>query len=513
MNLLRNTLTVGGMTGLSRMLGFVRDTLFAHYLGAGPVMEAFAVAFRLPNTFRRISAEGAFAAAFLPMLRQRMADDDPLRAGLFANRVLTVMALALGVFCLLAILFMAPLVRLLAPGFSELPETFAMTVLFGRITFSYLFFITLTALISSMLNAGERFAVAASAPVLLNLVFVVGLSVAVPLTDAPGMVAALSVAIAGVLQLLWVLWDARRAGWRVGVHLRRTHDAIAPLLRRMGPGVIAAGGLQLNVLATTYLASQSQGANAQLFYADRIYQLPLGMIGIALGIVLMPRLSAQVAEGQREAMGATLNQALTFAAILIIPPTLVCTALPLPLVRGLFEHGDFDFATSQVVASLLAGYALGLPAFVMQKVFQPAYFAQGDTRRPMRYSLLGAALNLILAVILFRAVGVIGLALATSIAAWVTLAMLVLRLVQQGLWRPSRDLLGRALRALLASALMLLCLWGYWRLCAPLYEGSWLLAKLPLTLGFILGGILIYGLMALFCGAVRYSDRHLLARA
>ena len=502
---LRSIATVGGLTGISRILGFLRDILIAAALGAGPVADAFFVAFRLPNLFRRLFGEGAFNAAFVPLFARRLEQDGEDSARVFAEQALSVLLTALLGLTVLAMAFMPWLMYMLAPGFSETPEKFDLAVELSRITFPYLLFMALTALLSGLLNSLYRFAAAAAAPIVLNVFFIAALLVIVPNAERPGLVLSWTVAVAGCAQFLLLMVAAGRAGMTLRLPRPRLTPAVRRLWALMVPGVLSAGALQLNIMVGTIIASLQAGAVSYLYYADRVYQLPLGLIGIAIGVVLLPDLTRKLRGGAEAAAMASLNRGLETALLLTLPAAAALVAIPWPIVVTLFERGLFDRAASDATAAALAAYAAGLPAYVLVKVLQPAFYAREDTIRPFYYSAASVAANIALSLALFWSLAHVGLALATTLAAWLQAALLAWSLRRRGHLTLDRRLSGRLPRILLASAVMGLLLWfGQSWLLAWFDAGALMqVAGLAILVG---GGLATYAALAFGLGAVTPSD-------
>jgi putative peptidoglycan lipid II flippase len=452
MRLGRATATVGGLTALSRVAGFGRDLLIAAALGAGPVADAFFVSLKLANFLRRLFAEGAFAAAFVPLfIRLRAADGDAAARGL-AGDALAVLALVLAAVVLAGEWLMPLLVRVLATGFAPGSPRYELAVDLGRITFPYLFLISLAALFAGILQAGQRFAAAAFAPVLLNLVLIAALLA----TGADGVAAARALAwgmpVAGVLQLALVA----AACWRAGLAPRLRRPALTPGVRRlgrlMGPGLLGIGVVQVNLLVASWFASHlAAGAVSFLFYADRLVQLPLGVVGVALGTALLPALAAAGRSSDRPPAGV-LNRALELGLLLGLPAAVGLGLLAHPIVTVLFERGAFGPEASRATAEVLAGLAIGLPAQVVAKVLAPAFFAREDTATPVRVAMAALGVNLGASLLLVPALGHVGLALALSLSSWANALGLAWLLASDGGLAPDPLLRRRAL-ALLVSVL------------------------------------------------------------
>ncbi len=502
---LRSFATVGGLTGVSRVLGFLRDILIAATLGTGPVADAFFVAFRLPNLFRRLFGEGAFNAAFVPLFARRLEQEGEAAAKRFAEQALSVLLSALLALTVLAMAFMPWVMLVLAPGFTEEPEKFDLAVELSRITFPYLLFMALTALLSGLLNALYRFAAAAAAPILLNLFFIAALLLIVPGAERPGLVLAWTVAAAGCGQFLLLLAAAARAGMPLRLPRPRLNPAMRRLWGLMVPGLLSAGALQINIMVGTIIASLQAGAVSYLYYADRVYQLPLGLIGIAIGVVLLPELTRKLRGGAEAAAMTSLNRGLELALLLTLPATAALLVIPWPITVTLFERGVFDRAASDATAAALAAFALGLPAYVLVKVLQPAFFAREDTLRPFHISLAAVIANVALSLALFWQLGHVGIALATSVAAWLQATLLAIVLRRRGQIEIDARNRRRLPRMLLASALMGAAVWGASLGLLGWFDGSAALqvAALAALVGL---GLALYAGLALGLGAVTRAD-------
>jgi putative peptidoglycan lipid II flippase len=426
--------TVGGLTMVSRVLGFIRDILIAAVLGTGAVADAFFVAFRMPNLFRRLFAEGAFNSAFVPLFAKRLEAEGDGPARQFAEEALAGLFAVLLVVTALAQITMPWLILGLAPGFTSDPAKLDLATALTRITFPYLLCMSLVALLSGLLNSLHRYIAAAAAPIVLNAVLIAVMLVAHArgLHDdaGAGYLLAWGVTAAGILQLALLWFAARRAGFALHLRAPRMSDGVRRLVALGIPGVLAGGITQINIVVGTIIASLEAGAVSYLYYADRLYQLPLGIVGVAIGVVLLPDLSRHLGAGDRTAAMDSQNRSMELALLLTLPAAVALLVVAEPIIRVLFERGAFTATDTHATAWALAAFAVGLPAFVLIKVLQPGFFAREDTRTPMRYAAINLVLNAggSLALFLaFRAAGLmphVGIALATSIAAWVNAAML-----------------------------------------------------------------------------------------
>ncbi len=494
--------TVGVWTLASRILGFVRDILIVAFLGAGPVAEAFLIAFALPNMFRRFFAEGAFNMAFVPMFSKKLETGNAPET--FARDAFAGLATVLIAFTVVALFAMPWLVIAMASGFLA-DERFDLAVDYGRIAFPYILFISLAALLSGVLNATGRFAAAAAAPVLLNVLFILTITLAVQLGLPLGPTLAWTVPLAGIAQLALVWTAAARAGFRMPLARPRMTPELKRLAIIAAPAALAGGVVQVNLLIGRQVASFFDGAVVWLSVADRLYQLPLGVVGIAIGVVLLPDLSRRLGANDTAGGRDAFNRAAEISLALTVPAAVALFVIPLPLISVLFERGAFEAADSAATAAALAVYGLGLPAFVLQKVLQPLYFARHDTKTPFYYALAALVVNAVVAVGLAPVIGYLAAALGTTLAGW---AMVVL------LWRGTRRM-GEAAqlddrfhtriwRILLAAAIMGFVLLGGYLAAIPAFTTGGL-RYLALAI-LITAGILTYFAAAHILGALPLSD-------
>ena len=378
MSMLKNFATVGFATLASRALGFVRDILIAASIGSGPVADAFFVAFRLPNLFRRLFAEGAFNSAFVPIFAGKLEEEGRNGARRVAEEIMAGLLFVLLVFTALAELAMPLMIHALAPGFTEDPAKFDLAVVLTRITFPYLLCMSLIAFLSGILNSLGKFAAAAFAPVLLNVVMI-GTLVLILLVGADnsplaGYYLAWGVFVAGFVQLAALVWALLHNDFPLSFRRPKSTENTKKLIRLGIPGVVAGGVTQLNIMIGTIIASFQAGAVSYLYYADRIYQLPLGVVGIAIGVVLLPDLTRKVRAEDSKAVDAAQNRAMEFAMFLTLPAAIALAVVPGPIIGVLFERGQFTSDDTHMTAMALAAFAFGLPAFVLNKVLSPGFF-------------------------------------------------------------------------------------------------------------------------------------------
>ena len=428
-NLKKGVITVGSWTLLSRILGMVREILLSTFIGAGPLLDAFVAAFRLPNIFRRFFAEGAFNAAFVPLFAKRY--ESKMEPNEFANNVFANLLAILLILTSIAMIFMPGLVFLTAAGFAP-DERFDLTVEFGRVMFPYILLISLAALFSGILNTTGRFAVAAAAPVILNIVIVAALLIAWAINSDIIVWLVWSIPTAGILQLILLWLATRRTGIKITLAFPKWNKDIAKLIKIAIPAALAGGVLQINLLVGQLVASQETGAISFLYFADRLYQLPLGIAGIAVGTVLLPKLSRHLKSGDITKAQHTYSQSAEMIWFVALPSSFALCLIPLPLVSALFEHGKTTKDDALAISYATTIYGIGLPAFMIQKLLQPLYFAREDTKTPLRFAFVSMILNAILAIGLLQIMGWIAVAIAASASAWVTTILLWLRAKQFG---------------------------------------------------------------------------------
>ncbi len=508
--LVRGFFTVGFWTLVSRILGFCRDVIFAAVLGAGPAAEAFLVAFSLPNMFRRIFAEGAFNTAFVPMFSKRLQTGTDPRG--FAEEAFSGLAGFLIIFFVAAQVLMPVLVLAMASGFVG-DGRFDLAVLLGRIAFPYLILISLAALVSGILNATGRFAAASAAPVLLNACFISVLLASHKFGWDPALSLAWSAPVAGIAQLGLVWVAAARAGFAIRIRIPRLTGDMRRLAVIAAPAALAGGVVQINLLIGRQVASFQDGAVAWLNYADRLYQLPLGVVGIAIGVVLLPELSRKLAEGDEAGGNHALNRAAELSLGLALPASVALAVVPLPLVSVLFERGRFDATDSAATAAALIIYGAGLPAFVLQKVLQPLYFAREDTRTPFRFAAIAMLVNAAVAIGLMPVFGYLSAAIGASLSGWALVLLLWRGARQMGAASRPDSRLQRAIPGILVASLVMgACIFGLASLTGEMFRQPGIRY---VALGFlVLVGMLVYGVMLLLLSVYSVSDvKKLLRRA
>jgi len=452
--MIRRIATVGGLTLVSRATGFVRDVVMAAVLGAGPMADAFFIAFRLPNHFRAIFAEGAFAAAFVPAYARTLEEAGLPAAKLFADQIASALILINLVLLGLALLFTPWVVSVLAPGLVDDPARFDLAVALTRITFPYLALVSIETLFAGVLNANNRFASAAGAPILLNLSIVATLLLA-PLFSDAGHAAAWGVLTAGIAIVLLVGGDAEAHGIGIRLRMPRLNEPTRRFLKALGPAIIGAGGVQLALFADTLIASfLPTGALSALYYADRINQLPIGVVGIAVGTVLLPEMARRLAAGDERGAASAQARGIQLALLLTIPCAVAAIVIPDLIMRALFARGAFTAADAAAAGATLAAYSIGLLPFVLMRSFTAPFYARGDTATPVKAALLAAAINIALKVVLMGPLAQVGLALATSAGAWINLSLLAYFARRQG-FAVSGAALGKPVAKLIAAGTVL----------------------------------------------------------
>lgn len=497
MSLYKNFFNVGAMTLLSRILGFVRDILMASVLGTGLAADAFFAAFRFPNLFRRIFAEGAFNAAFIPMFAKSLEQQGEEEAKLLAGRIISWLVVVLLILTVLAIIFMPSLMKLFVPGFVADKEKFEFTVLLTRICFPYLAAMSLMAAYGAILNGMGKFLAAAFAPVLLNIVLIGFLIVLVFIANADAKTAgfwlAIGIVIAGVAQFLLVYWAVRKMGFLPKFTFPRLDKDVKKFWLLALPVVLSGGVTQINLFIGTIIASTAGGAISILYYADRLYQLPLGLIGIAIGVVLLPELSRHLKGKRFEQAQVVMDQSLLFALLLCLPATAGLIALAHPIISTLFERGAFDAQATILTSNALIAFSFGLPAFVLIKLFQPGFFARDDTKTPTYFAIISVIVNISLSLALFPILQHVGIAIATSIAAWVNVSLLIFTLSRRGHYQLSFSQIKKYILMIIISVALAILLIGLANVFKLLLAGE---------NGFLLQIISLGGVIGI--GAVAY---------
>jgi putative peptidoglycan lipid II flippase len=496
--LIRSSMIFSAFTLMSRVMGFARDLAVSYSMGASATIaaDAFNTAFAFPNLFRRIFAEGAFAAAFVPAYARSLENDGEEKADILAADAMATLAAATLVLTVVAELAMPWLMFLIAPGFAANPEKFKLAVTLTQITMPYLPCMAIYAHLSGVLNARNRFILSGAAPILLNIwTLVTVLPTSNPVQAA--IWASIGVVLAGISQAALLWWGVNKSGARVDIRIPRLTPEIRKLIALAVPGAIGASATQINIFVSGILVSQVNGARSWLAYCDRLYQLPQGLVGVAIGVALLPALSRAVSADDKLAARQAMDQAIVFAMALTLPCAAALVSIPYFLVDALYTRGAFTTADAHATAAALFHYGWGVPAFVLAQLFSRAFFARQDTKTPMQYALVTVAVNVALGISLFRLIGVPGIAAATAASWWLNVIMMAVTLSRRGHYHPAPAAISKLVRILIASAALggLLGLASHER---PLIEG--VLSRL--SIGPIHGKELAIALVTLAAGAL-----------
>jgi len=500
LSLYRNFLNVGGLTLLSRIFGFVRDALMAAVLGISPVSDAFNAAFRFPNLFRRLFAEGAFNTAFVPMFSSALETEGNDGAKELASRIMSWLVAAILVVTVVVEIFAEQIMVPFVPGFLNDPAKFELTVFLTRIMFPYLACMSLMAAYAAILNSLGRFTAAAFAPVVLNIVNI-GALIPLALLTLEDKDTAFWVAVAtmlgGIAQLALVYWAIRRAGFVPRIRLPRLDTEVRRFWVLAVPAILAGGITQINIFVGTVIASGADEVMSIIYNADRLYQLPLGIIGIAIGTVLLPELSRHIGAGREAEARASQSQSLFLSMLLSMPAAGALIGLALPIVRVLFERGAFGPGDSVNVAQALVAFAVGIPAFVLIRVLQPGFFSRKDTKTPTWFAAISLVINVVLSLALFGSLKHVGIALATSIAAWINVVMLAVFLARRGHFRLDGAEWRQQAMIAAMTAIMAAALYGAVMLLGPVFDPGYFfpLQALALLVLCIFGAGLYFALL------------------
>lgn len=506
MSLFKSAAVVGFFTFISRIFGYIRDIFIAAFMGTGPVADAFVVAFRLPNFFRQLSAEGAFSASFVPLFSAKLKTDGKKNALEFARNVFSYMLIILLILTLVVEICMPLIMYILAPGFVDDENKFNLAVTFARIAFPYLIFISCVSLIAGMLNSVGKFAAAAATPIILNISIITSLILLHDKMPTAGHALFWGIAAAGMLQLAWLLINGHIAGLKLKIKKPSVSKDVKTLVRRMVPAMIGGGIVQFNIVVNTLLATYIAGAASALYYADRFVQFPLAIIGTAMGVALLPTLSKQHKEKLTEKAIHTQNRALEVVLFFTIPAAIALLFISLPIIMVLFERGNFNYASSVASAKALSAYAIGLPAFVMIKIFTPGFFSVGDTKTPVVIAFFCFIANVILGIILMQFLGHVGLALATTISSWVNVILLKKQLNSRKLFYLDQECAQRIKKIVIIAFIMGAIIW--WAHIAMLetllISGLTIRAILLVMLVMIGGGV--YFLLSQWCNVFKLKE-------
>jgi putative peptidoglycan lipid II flippase len=511
MSLIKSVAKVGGYTTISRVLGFVRDQLIAFTLGTGMVADAFFVAQRFPNLFRTLFAEGAFNSAFVPLFAKKIEAEGQAEAHKFASDVFAVLLAWMMFFTCLCMVFMPWLIYLFAWGFKGSAEKMALVVSLTQLCFPYLLFMCLTALQGGVMNSIHKFTAAAAAPILLNIVLIISNAVAwyfgTGNSATTGYIFAVGVTLSGVAQYVLLAVACNRAGFRFTPKWPRLTPEVKQVISRSLPGILSGGVMQINLLIATSIASGIEHANSYLYYADRLYQLPLGVIGVAVGVVLLPTLSRLLRAGETQKVMDAKNRALEFSLFLTLPAAAALMTIGGPIIHTVFEHGAFTFADTAAVAPAVIAFAAGLPAYSLTKVFQPSFYAREDTKTPMRFAINSVVVNIVASFVLSHYFSHVGIAMATSLAAWTNAAQLYFRLHKLGHFSFDARSKNRLPLIIVSTVIMAAVLFGLtYVLRENFAENTHFVHALWGLLALVLAGIGSYFVAAQVTGAFRVSE-------
>ncbi|MBO5038562.1 MAG: murein biosynthesis integral membrane protein MurJ [Alphaproteobacteria bacterium] len=445
MSFIRSIATFGGFTMISRVTGFLRDMLIASFLGAGTVSDAFLVSFKLPNLFRSLFAEGAFTSAFVPLFSSKLVSSGREESIRFAAKAVSLLTFILIIFVLVFELCMPLVVKVLAPGFASDAEKVALTIALCRITFPFLLFISIVSFQAGILNSFDRFAAPAATPIILNLGIIASGLFSITFLKTPVYGLAWGITLSGIIEVLWLKYFLNKEDLRItpdfDIKKLFKDTEIRTLFKRIAPGIVGAGIYQINMVVDTILVSLvSSGAVSWLYYANRLEQLPLGVIGAAISVALLPLLTRKLKANDLKDAADTQDKAVIYGLMMSLPTAVIFISLADSLVELLFEHGKFTASDTYKTALALKAYAVGLPCYVMVKALMPNFFARGDTTTPVKYSAVVFAANLSLNLILMKPFGHIGIAAATSAAAFVSLYQYIHGLKKRGYWNISAAL-------------------------------------------------------------------------
>jgi len=507
MSFARALFTVSGFTMISRVAGFVRDTLTAMFLGAGFEADAFFVAQRIPNLFRSLFAEGAFSAAFVPLYSSEKELNGEAAAQKFAGEALGLLIAILTPFTILLMFAMPWVIQLTAPGFHDEPVKFALAVEYSRITFPYLLLISITALQSGVLNARGQFGPGAAAPIMLNIVLIASLYLTTLFHWSVGTTLAWATTLSGVVQAGWLAISCYNARTAIPLVWPHFTESCRRLFKQVGPGAVGAGATQISLLLTTILASLlPTGAVSYLYYADRLNQLPLGIIGIAVATTLLPILSRHEAQGDHATVRHYVSRAIEFCLILGVPSAIGLGLASGPIIQTLFQHGAFTHDDAHKTAQTLSAYALSIPAFLLAKVFASRFFSRHDTRTPVKIAVTSMACNVVFAVLLLGWFEHVGMAMATSLATWINAGLLYFKLRKRGEFLTDETLRKRLPRIGISALGMALLTQFLVTETEPLFENSPILTQIT-GIAIIIGlSSIAYAVLLQITGAVRLGE-------
>ena len=504
MNLIKSTGAFGFFTLISRVLGYVRDVLIAIFLGSGPIADAFFVAFRLPNTFRRLFSEGTFNAAFVPSYTsEKVVGKNNSKK--FAGKIFNLLLFSLLILTIFAEIFMPNFVYLIAPGFSESSDKFDLTVKLTRITFPFLLFVSLSSFFSAILNSHNKFAVAAASPIILNIFLIFGLLFFDNLEDKLVVNVSYIISLSGFVQLLILIFFTRSFYFpKISLNIKIDYK-IKEFFRKLLPSIFASGVTQINILVGTIIASFQASAVSYLYYADRIYQINLAIAGIAIGAVILPKLSEYIKKNNKNKIKFIQNKALELSLFLSIPATLALLISSEEITSALFGYGSFDFEGVKKSARALFYFSLGLPAYSLTKIFSSFLFARDNTKIPFYFSLISVIINIVLSVYFFNDYGFIIIPIATTISAWINTFFLLVYIKFSNYFTINESSIINILRILFTNLIVILMyseLISYFKNFL-IYDSEYKLITIVLIVIFT---FIIYIILSILTKAFRISD-------
>ena len=504
MNLIKSTGTFSVFIIISRVLGYIRDVLIAIYLGSGPIADAFFVAFRIPNTFRRLFAEGSFNAAFVPSYSSELTIGKEKAKG-FANDVFNFLMLGLLILVIVIEILMPGFVYLIAPGFYEDPNKIELTTLLTRITFPFLLFISLASFFSAILNSHNKFAIAAAAPIILNLILISIIFLAKKSSDQLVIYLSYGVSAAGLLQLIFVYFYAKKFFTPVLDFKLKVTKKIKIFFEKFLPGIFSSGVTQINILVGTIIASFQASAVSYLYYADRIYQINLAIAGIAIGTVILPNLSRYIKTSNKKKINFVQNKSFELSLFLSVPASMALLVGSEQITSALFGYGAFDNNSVQNSAKALFYFALGLPAFAIIKIFSTFLFARNNTKSPFYYSLISVLINITISIIFFKQIGFIIIPIATTISSWINAILLFIKLSENNFFKLRNILNFSNFKILIVSSFSIYVFYLLLNIFEKYlsYDNEY---KLFTIILLVLITILIYILISLITKTFKYSD-------
>ena len=454
MKIIRSSFTYSAFTMISRVAGFVRDIIFANYLGSGVIADVFYVAFRFPNTFRRIFSEGAFNSAFVPIYSKLISEDKNKEASEFAGNSLLILLSSTILLVAIIEIFMPSILRILAPGFHQDQNKFEMLITSARIVFPFLILVSIVSILSSILNSHGKFALSAGLPVILNVILSISVLFAAFHNNDYIFWMSWAVIISGITQIFFLIFAVRKNNIIIQFSKKYLSDPLIRFYKLFLPSFLSSGILQINILIGTIIASYETGAVSFLYYADRIYQLPLALIGIAIGIVLLPSISKKIKENKKSSINKTIEKTIVYSMLLAIPASVALYVLPELIISFLFERGAFDAISTYNSSMALKVFSLGLIAFILAKILTPIFFANENSKLPLNFSIITVILNTLLSIFLFLKFGFLGIAAATVISSWFNIVLLYIYLFKNKYFIHSNDFFVPIFVILVVSSLL-----------------------------------------------------------